>query len=146
MCRCSVQLGVTLDIQFEVSVVAGAPASWSVGIIERFHTTTAPAGAGRQQEGDLSMVPCGKPFTLEIEALDVNHNRRACNPKRCIPKPCNPKHCIQLVSLALRTGPCHLSGLCQSIQHRPSGVCDCCSYCNSHEPQGSFMGCSWRWP
>jgi hypothetical protein len=83
-CRCSVQPGITLDIQFEVSVVAGAPASWSVGIIERFHTTTAPAGAGRQQEGDLSMVPCGKPFTLEIEALDVNHNRCAANPKHSL--------------------------------------------------------------
>lgn len=67
--------GVTLDIQFEVSVVAGAPASWSVAIVERFHTTTAAVVGGRQQEDDLSMIPCGKPFTLEIEALDVNHNR-----------------------------------------------------------------------
>lgn len=84
--------GVTLDIQFEVSVVAGAPASWSVAIVERFHTTTAAAVGGRQQEGDLSMIPCGKPFTLEIEALDVNHNR-------CLPASSNILHQHLLCSL-----------------------------------------------
>lgn len=74
---CGVVTGVTLDIQFEVSVVAGPAASWGVSIVERFHTGTA--AGGRHEGGDLSMIPCGKPFTLEIEAIDVNHNRFANN-------------------------------------------------------------------
>lgn len=58
-------------------MVPGSPASWGVAIVERYHTTTA-AAAGVQQGGEnLSLIPCGKPFTLEIEALDANHNRQA---------------------------------------------------------------------
>jgi hypothetical protein len=68
---------VSLDIQFEVSVVAGPPASWGVAIVERYHTTPAAAGRAQEGAGNLSMISCGKPFTLEIEALDVNHNRWA---------------------------------------------------------------------
>jgi len=79
MCTFCCPTGVSLDIQFEVSVVAGPPASWGVAIVERYQDSTAAAAAGRQQAADdLSMIPCGKPFTLEIEALDVNHNR--CEP------------------------------------------------------------------
>jgi hypothetical protein len=59
-------------------VVPGAPAAWSVAIVERYRNTTAAAAAARQQDADnLNLIPCGKHFTLEIEALDVNHNRWA---------------------------------------------------------------------
>jgi hypothetical protein len=78
LCVQSHPAGVSLDIQFEVSVVPGPPAAWSVAIVERYRNTTAAAAAARQQDGDsLNLIPCGKHFTLEIEALDVNHNRWA---------------------------------------------------------------------
>ena len=78
-CGGALAVGVSLDIQFEVSVVPGPPASWGVAIVERYQNTTAAVAAGRQQDGgdNLSLIPCGKPFTLEIEALDTHHNRCA---------------------------------------------------------------------
>ncbi|KAF8056436.1 SMCHD1 [Scenedesmus sp. PABB004] len=75
--------GVSLDIQFEVSVAPGPPASWSVAIVDyaRGAAAAAAAAAGRatgaERPGgdDLSAIPCGQPFYLEIEALDACHNR-----------------------------------------------------------------------
>jgi hypothetical protein len=73
--------GVSLDINFEVSVVPGPPASWSVAIVDyrKGAAAAAAAAAGKAGEvdggADLSSIPCGQPFYLEIEALDACHNR-----------------------------------------------------------------------
>lgn len=73
--------GVSLDINFEVIVVPGPAASWSVQIVDyrKGAAAAAAAAAGKAIEADgaadLSRVPCGEPFYLEIEALDACHNR-----------------------------------------------------------------------
>jgi hypothetical protein len=67
--------GVSFDIQLEVSVVPGPPASWSVAIVD--YADGAAVAAGRQGPAgaDLSSIACGQPFYLEVEALDACHNR-----------------------------------------------------------------------
>lgn len=68
--------GVTFDINFEVSVIAGPPHSWSVAIVD-FQKGTAAAikGAAPKDAEELSLIQCGQPFYLEIEVLDQCHNR-----------------------------------------------------------------------
>jgi hypothetical protein len=80
-CVAALTAGVSLDINFEVSVVPGPPASWSVAIVDyrKGAAAAAAAAAGKAGEADaaadLSSIPCGQPFYLEIEALDACHNR-----------------------------------------------------------------------
>ncbi len=57
-------------------MVPGPPVSWSVAIVD-YHKGAAAAGKAAEagSSGDLSSIPCGQPFYLEIEALDGCHNR-----------------------------------------------------------------------
>lgn len=72
---------MSLDINFEVSVIPGPPASWSVAVVDyrKGAAAAAAAAAGKAGEADgaadLTSIPCGQPFYLEIEALDACHNR-----------------------------------------------------------------------
>lgn len=67
---------MTFDINFEVSVVSGPPHSWSVAIVDFQKGAAAAAKGGQAKDAEeLSLIPCGKPFYLEIEALDQCHNR-----------------------------------------------------------------------
>eukprot|EP00775_Hariotina_reticulata_P002831 gene2831-3124_t len=67
--------GVSFDIQLEVSVAPGPPASWSVALVD--YADGAAVAVARQDPGgaDLSSIACGQPFYLEVEALDACHNR-----------------------------------------------------------------------
>lgn len=72
----SCYVGVTFDINFEVSVVAGAPHSWSVAIVDYQKGAVAATKGGQAKDAEeLSLIPCGQPFYLEIEVLDQCHNR-----------------------------------------------------------------------
>jgi len=57
---------VIVELGLEVRVSAAAPANWAVSLIDE--------GVSQCAE-ELGVVYCGKPFALEVEALDAFNNR-----------------------------------------------------------------------
>lgn len=58
--------GVCLDVLLDVTAAAGPPVSWTVSLADY------SPGA---QERDLSLIPAGQEFHLEIEAMDALNNK-----------------------------------------------------------------------
>jgi hypothetical protein len=57
---------VIVEGPLELRVVAGPPAQWSVAL---------PDQPASQAGGETGVVECGRPFLLEVEALDAHGNR-----------------------------------------------------------------------
>lgn len=85
---------ISLELSFEVHVVAGPPSAWSVSIVDGSGNSQAAAAQQQHHDGgggggggpnadaasgDLSHIQCGKPFFLEIEAVDQYNNRCGCD-------------------------------------------------------------------
>lgn len=58
--------GVCLDVLLDVSAVPGPPVSWTMSLSDY--------SPGRE-ERDLSLIPAGSEFHLEIEAMDAMSNK-----------------------------------------------------------------------
>lgn len=74
--------------------------------------TGAPAGPATAQEQDLTVIQCGQPFYLEIEAIDACNNRYQANDYLCYSD----------------VGSQRLLHACQSIFRRVRSVRDLAEY------------------
>lgn len=69
---------ITVECALEIRAVPGPPANWAVSLVDQ----------GNSQAADeVGVVQCGRPFSLEIEALDRLNNRCRQDAGAALPEP-----------------------------------------------------------